>query len=439
MKKLLSLLLVLVLTLSFVACGGDTDTDESDASSAVSQSDSSKSDDKSKDESKEESKDEASSDDTSSDTSEDETVQVEFTNKYISWGKHLRDQLTDVTADQSTSLKISKINSTLSEGDVGLYTASYGSTLGRDGQDFSDFAVAVFTYDHAAFSYLKTAFYAVGEAENTIEIPADGYVIAIHKSINDKIFSIKSLDAQTAVFPHGFTVNNGLDVIVSAAATAPSIDGNVTMAEYGAPVWDYSPDNVLINYSQFEVENYYASAKVYMSYDSTYLYLGVVVDSPYHSNPLAATGDVSMMWAHECIQVNVLSKGVNDDYVQEHWDAGHDNTAGNENVLRQYGFAANGDGDKTKCLWFGNISNDNSIASCKRDDGAGVTYYEAAIPWADCGAAGDTIVGESGTELAVSVSVNCGDGTKFKNISLRDGGGVIGINDLTKMPTITLG
>ena len=51
----------------------------------------------------------------------------------------------------------------------------------------------------------------------------------------------------------------------------------------------------------------------------------------------------------------------------------------------------------------------------------------------------ETIVAEKGTVIGVSVSINSGDGSKFKNIYLRDGGGIIGLNDWTKMPSITLG
>lgn len=439
MKKLLAILLVFVLTLSFAACGDDsTDTSGDSASSTVSKSDDSRPVDESP-EPDESDKSEAGSEDESDDTSEDEVAEPEYTNKFISWGKHIKQGLTDVTAEQSTSLKLSKINESVVAGDVGLFTSLYGTTIDSEEQDYADFAVAVFEYSHTVFSYVKTAFYAVGEATATVEIPEDGYVVAIYKTYTDKIYAIKALSAETAVFPHGITINNGLDVIISSVATSPKVDGNVTMSEYGAPIWNLEPENELVSFAQFEENNYYATAKVYLTYDSEYLYLGVVVDSPYHSNPLAASGDVSTMWAHESIQVNVLSKGVNTDYISEHWNHHADETAHKENVVRQYGFAVNDNGDTIKYLWFGNSEKDNSVVSCRRDDGAGVTYYEAAIPWADCGADGETVSPEAGTEFAFSVSVNCGDGTIFKNIYLRDGGGIIGINDFTKMPSVTLG
>ena len=74
-----------------------------------------------------------------------------------------------------------------------------------------------------------------------------------------------------------------------------------------------------------------------------------------------------------------------------------------------------------------------------RSDEDQLTIYEVAIPWSECGNDEYKISGKKGEDLGVSVSINSGTATKsFMNIYLRDGGGIIGLNDWTKVPVITL-
>ena len=69
-----------------------------------------------------------------------------------------------------------------------------------------------------------------------------------------------------------------------------------------------------------------------------------------------------------------------------------------------------------------------------------LTTYEVAIPWAEIGAKDDPFTPEEGLDIGVSLSINSGrKAGDFMNYYLRDGGGVIGRNDWTKIPTITLG
>ncbi|MBQ4317166.1 MAG: hypothetical protein IJC20_02855, partial [Clostridia bacterium] len=74
------------------------------------------------------------------------------------------------------------------------------------------------------------------------------------------------------------------------------------------------------------------------------------------------------------------------------------------------------------------------------DDAAGKTYYEAVIGWDELGSEDKPFEAPvKGDEIGLSISINCGsDTSEFKNIFLRDGGGIIGLNDWTKIPTITL-
>ena len=70
---------------------------------------------------------------------------------------------------------------------------------------------------------------------------------------------------------------------------------------------------------------------------------------------------------------------------------------------------------------------------------AQTTTYEVSIPWAGIGI--ENV--DAGTEFGFSVSINSTNeeddaaGT-WKNITLRDGGGIIGRNDLSKVPVATI-
>ena len=113
------------------------------------------------------------------------------------------------------------------------------------------------------------------------------------------------------------------------------------------------PDNTLINYSQFEVNNYYATAEVYATYDDEYFYFGVIVDSPYHENSLTAE-NATNMYNYESIQVNITSVAPNGDYISEHWDNVIDGDAVSTGVVRQYGFCVNDDGETLSHVWMPN-------------------------------------------------------------------------------------
>lgn len=450
MKKLIAIFLVCFLAFALVACGGDEESsapafgnNSSQSADEGSKSETSKTEssaDASKDES-DEASDEVS-DEASDEVSEDEgTPTVEFTNKYISWGGELTNGgLVAIRATDATSIKISKINDVVGEGDVGVFTYDFGSTIRMADQDYSEFAVAVFEYDHSTFAYMNKSFAAVGEADAETEIPEDGYVLVVHSSNTSYVTALTSAveDSTNQFYPHGIIINDGLHTTIDYASSAPVIDGNVSKSEYGDVIWEIEPDNTLVNYAQFEVNNYYATAEVYATYDDEYFYFGVIVDSPYHENSLTAA-NAGSMYNYESIQVNITSVAPNGDYISEHWDNIIDPTAANSNVVRQYGFCVNDDGETLTTMWMGQNTDSYTVeAVCIRDDANGKTYYEVAIPWSDCGSAENPVDVTEGSQFGFSVSINSGNNT-FKNILLRDGGGIIGLNDWTKVPVITFG
>ena len=435
MKKILAILLVCVLAVSFVACSsGD---EESNPTFSTESKDNTSTGTTSKTES---SKAESSA--ASSATSSEDPNAVQFTNKFISWGDYTQTMRVKVRATDATSLKLSQVNEPVVEKGNAVFTSAYGRTIEADGQDYANYAVAVFEYDHAKFSYLKKSFAKAGEADAKTAIPEDGFVVVIWNEQTDKINAIEAADNTIAFFPHGFAANTGLDSKIKSTAKAPVLDGKVNSGEYGNVVWDIKPDNKLVSYVQFELNNYYATAQVFMTYDADNLYLGVIVDSPEHDNALTQAG-AGDMYKFECIQFNLCGYGSDSEFISTHYDHAIDQTAENQNAIRQYGFAVNNDGETLTHIWMPKnvvVEDANFEAKCTRDDAAGKTYYEARIGWDELGSEENPLEAPvKGSEIGLSISINCCSATtEFKNIFLRDGGGIIGINDWTKIPTITL-
>ena len=213
----------------------------------------------------------------------------------------------------------------------------------------------------------------------------------------------------------------------------------MTEDEWGTAVWDVNEENKYWSYSSFEENNYYATAKIYAKCDDENLYFAVVVNSPYHYCPLDSTG-ANSMWQYECIQVNILDQSPMSDYILENYDwfSSTNPAASQEGHFRQYGFAvsSNDSAETLSTVWVSD-GKTGFTGECKvvRNDEDLTTTYEVAIPWAELGL--DSVA--SGTEFGFSVSINSTNeadiesGT-WKNITMRDGGGIIGRNDLSKVP-----
>ncbi len=470
MKKIFALILVCFMLVACVACSGDetsessqaassaaddksevtessvADKSETEESSEASVEDSSDVSDETSESTPSEDSSEASSNESEAESSDNssnggEAGEVKFLSQFVSWKKHygVKEEIYEVINTDPTSLKLSKVNSSdVVAGDIAVFTSEYGSDIESDSQDYEDFAVVVFEYDHEIFSYVKKSFAKVGKADSATKIPKDGYVVAIHKIYEDKINAIEAIDGTTAFFPHGFIVSDALDAKISKINKAPTIDGMVNPSEYGGKLlWDIMPDNESVSYYQFEVNDYYATAKVYATYDDENLYIGVIVDSPHHFNTLFQD-NASGMWQYECIQLQFSSIAPNDEYFFDNWDGIRKKDAANANIVRQTGYAVNEEGDTLTTVWVGKAEAGHQ-AVCKRDDANAKTYYEIAIPWSDIGSGDDVIDVKKGSSFGFALSINCGSETiPFKNIVLRDGGGIMGLNDWTKIPTITL-
>lgn len=429
MKKFLVLVLSFVLLLSFAACD-DANTEapnfsneEASSKAEISEASSEVSSEASSEVSSEASS-EASSDDVAT-----ETV-PEFIAPFVSIGT----VDTKVKFDSPTSVALTGVDTEMSYGAVVLYTAKYGKV---SADSLKDCAVAVFDYNAELFGYAKIAFYAVGEAVD-LTAPEDGFIIAAHTYQTALIDRLNKIDSTQTVFPHGLHLYTKGDYTITKLETAPQIDGDITFEEWqDARTEIIDAKNISWSYAQFETNNYYATAQYYTAYDDNYIYLAVIVDSPYHYCPITPEG-ASDMWQYECIQVKVSSERPDGEYIAENFDHATNQTAVKEGVVRSYGFAAN-DENQT-CYYEGGITTEfTGLAACKRDDENQLTYYEVAIPFAEF-----DITPELGTQIGLTFSINSTNEEDvankiWKNITLRNGGGVIGRNDWSKIPVVTLG
>lgn len=452
MKKLLAFLLVFVMVFAFTACGGDeseTSSSSSQAtSSAASQTSSKTTSSETKSDAKSDTKSNVSSQaqsqatssaDTSSGTTSGTTELPKFTNKFVSFGKDVNVQ---IRATDSTSIRLTKINEPVVPGDVALFTKSFGSSLKSGSETYKDFAVLVCTYDHKVFGYTKTSLVDNDSDKSSTAIPADGFVIAISKSQKTEIAKLKNIKDGDKFFPHGVRIAD-LTVTLKKAKTAPTIDGRISATEYGTALWKIDENNKLWDYSQFVKDNYYVKGEVYATYDDNNFYLGVIVDTPENYNP-CTTADAVNMYKYYCIQVNLYSVDPVGDYISQHFDHIIDQTAYNEGKIRQYGFSVNDKGETLTVVWMGIDKTFTGQAKVVRDNAAQKTYYEVAIPWNELGKSDSKFSIKGVDKVGFSVSINCTNkddesAGRWKNLKLRDGGGIIGRNDWSKGVTVILG
>lgn len=446
MKRLMTLLLAVVMVFCLAACAEDPAPAESSAPATSSQAGTSE--DASSEAPESSATEESSEAEPSTEPSEDESSEepvldyevAEYITQYVSWKDSIGKGIVGLRGTDPTSIRLTALNTGVVDGVASIvaFNGDYAeSTIESAEGTYEDYEVFVMEYDHATYSYKVTASYDLEAADkDAVEIPVDGYVLAIHKHFEKELNAIKATDFSKDIFyPHGFRATNDINAEIYEGTI--TVDGNVSADEYGDAIWVIEQSNELVSYEQFTDGNYYSTAEVYLAYDEEYLYVGVVVNSPYHINKITSA-NASSMYNSECIQVNVTSVDPTGEYIYANWDNVVNGVAAQSNVVRQYGFCVNESGDTIKCLWMGNAAQENSETKCVRDADNQLTIYEAKIPFADCGAEGETISGTAGTVFGFSVSINSGDGSTFKNIYFRDGGGIIGLNDWTKIPTITL-
>jgi len=455
MKKFLVMLLAFAMVLCFAACGETEETSSTPATSSEATS----SEEASKEVSSEATSSEAvSSEEESSEaessveesSEEEKTADGEsiasFISQFFSYEGTIGTGTVGVKTNGAKSVRLTSLNAGAVDGVAGIlgFTSDYEETdiYSADGS-YDNYEIFVFEYDYEKWGCKLTDSYGLdAEGKGEVAIPEDGFVVAVHKHFENYIAIIKAATETDIFTPYGFCSTREMDTEVYAGT--PTIDGKVEEGEWGDAVWVYEHGVEYICYEQFDNkvpdEGYYSTATVYINYDAEYLYLGVVVDSPYHYNNFTPTS-CSGMYDQECIQVNICSADPKGEYIANAWDnhEQHANVATGANVVRQYGYGVNGDGESLKCAWMGGDVANHQVA-CSRDNEAQITVYEIAIPLAEIIYEEAALVGEAGTVMGLSVSINSGrEGYAFLNYYMRDGGGIIGRNDWSKVPQITFG
>lgn len=433
MKKLISVFLSLTLCLVLFGCTGNTGT-TSDPDTDVSDNTVSKDDISDGGEDISYEPDDSVNSDTS-ETSDETLILPPYISNFVSWAA----VSTSLRATDSTSLRLTAVNKPAGFGDIALFTYDYTSNHAEISEgELSDYAVMVAEYDPDAAGVVKTAYYAVGEYTDAVapEIPDDGFVILAHRAQDTMIKKFSSFDGETALYVAGVQICD-VGYSITSVSSPITVDG-VVDGEWKSHLIDtIDADNELWTYSNFESGDFYTNAEYYVTYDSDYLYFAVVVSSPYHYCPITAE-NAGSMWQYECIQVKVSIESPKSDYILTHYDHVVDPTANNEGVVRSYGFAVNDNGET--CYYENSPVNGTFLgkAKCVRDDAAQTTVYEVAIPWDEYGA--DVSELES---IGFTFSINSTNETDvqngtWRNLILRDGGGVIGRNDWAKIPVVTI-
>lgn len=446
MKKALALLCVLAVIFTFAACAAaDGDTSKTDLSSeqpsdtASSEQESGLDTESSKAESSEaDPSDESiagtSSDSENSETSDDTVLEMpEYSGNFISTAAIS----TGLRATDATSIRLTKVNGKASYGDVAVFTYDfYSKNIAFDG-DAADYAVFVAEYDHARFGTFITSKKAVGEYDGSdIAIPDDGFVLMIHKAQNDMLDRMTRVDGDTSLFVAGVQTCD-VGYTITKTDTPITIDGVIDDEWLFYKIDTIDENNSKWTYSSFADGNYYTTAEYYVCFDDRYIYLAVVVNSPYHYCPVTPA-EANGMWKYECIQVKVSVEDPKGEYIGEHYDHVIDKTADNDGIVRAYGFAVNDNGET--CYYENSPKNKTFTgkAVCKRDDNAQTTVYEIAFDMSEFGVSVDDL-----ETIGVTFSINSTNeddvakGT-WRNLILRDGGGVIGRNDWAKIPSVSL-
>ena len=426
MKKIIIITTAFLLALALFSCNATPEDNQSTASKEPT-SQVSKNDDLSGTES------EGTA--SQAETSEDETEQLPaFITNYVSFAP----LAVGLRATDATSIRLTKINESAAYGDIVLYTRSFGSKIHVAESNYDDYTVMVCEYNHTYFGYVKTAVYGVDDTssdKSSIEIPRDGFVIVAHKAQSGMIGRFNKFDSVTTLYVNGIQVAD-VGFTISETKNKITIDGVVDNEWKNHKIDHIDQNNKLWKYSSFEKDNYYATADYYMTFDKDYLYIAVVVNSPHHHCPIIQS-NASSMWQYECIQVKVVDQSPLSDFMLGHYDHSIDQTAVNQGHVRSYGFAVNNEGET--CYYESGINKTfEGLVKVIRDNAAQTTTYEAAITWEEFGI--DITEME---QIGVTFSINSTNeedivSKNWRNLILREGGGVIGRNDWSKIPVVTL-
>lgn len=452
MKRILAILLTAVLVFALAACGGDETSindesdgavsengesapdesnpaDESDESAPADESDESNPADES-DES-----DPADESEVVDNPSEDENTIPEFISNFVSWSP----LNTKIRATDSTSIQLTAVNEDAGYGDVVVYTYDYANdkVVVKNG-NYADYAFLIAEYDEAVFSCSKSKLYTVGSLtdNSALTVPDDGFIIAAHKDQTVMVAKLSECPEDVSLFVAGVQVCD-VNYSINKTNTVIAIDGKIENAWDAHLIDHIDSSNPNWSYLNFDNNDYYTTADYYVTYDSENIYLAVAVSSPFHYCPISPS-DPGGMYQYECIQVKVTTVSPKSDYILENYDHVINNTANTDGKVRAYGFAVNDEGETCYYENSGVSKEFKGSVACTRDDSAQLTVYEISIPWSSLDLDPNEVKA-FGLTFSIN-STNEGDvqnGT-WRNLVLRDGGGVINRNDWAKIPEVTV-
>lgn len=444
MKKLLVILLTAALMLALAACGGDEFSQSEKSEGAVSESGESVPEESVPEDNSEESlpEDESGAEslpdeesEESDNTSEDENTIPEFVSNFVSWKK----LWTDLRATDSTSIQLTAVNEDAGYGDVVIYTYDYANdkVVVKDG-NYGDYAFLIAEYDEAVFSCSKSELYTVGSLNDNsaLTVPDDGFIIAAHKDQTVMVSRLSECPEDVSLFAAGVQICD-VNYSINKTSSAITIDGAIENAWNTHLIDHIDSSNPNWSYLNFDNNDYYTTADYYVTYDNDNLYLAVAVSSPFHHCPISPA-EPGGMYQYECIQVKLTTVSSKSDYILENYDHVINKTASDEGVVRAYGFAVNDDGETCYYENSGVSKEFKGNVVCTRDDSAQLTVYEVSIPWSSLGIDPNEAKSFGLTFSINSTNENDVQNGTWRNLVLRDGGGVINRNDWAKIPEVTL-
>ncbi len=452
MKKVVAMLLVFVLAFVFVACNNNTDdTSKPDSASSAAPAES-KPEEKSEEASKEDSKP-AEESSKAEESSEEESQPEESSEPgpelpaYNDAFVFVEGQVYGMTATDKGSIRLTKINDVPEAGDVVVFTPEFGSTIEVDGETYADYAILVVEYNRELYKYYKKEIIDLdSDADKSkVAIPSDGFVVAIHKDQAKPLAALKLVKDDVEIYPNGFQpITFAYDV--KKTDTPFEIDGVLDERWSDFLIDDIDENNANWDFSQFEKNDVSITAQYYMAYSDTGVYFAVVVNTTSCGfMPGISETNGGNMYSYTCIQVNTCDQSPLSDYMLAHAIYnGSVHTAADEDHVRQYGFSGSDDGKSYHVIWWGGshpeLSTDAKYAVIY-DKALETVTYEVYLPYEEINI--DPAEIGPGYEFSISISINSStvedvEAKKWKNIKARNGGGIIGMNEFTKMPVCTM-
>lgn len=446
MKKFLAFMLVFVMVFAFAACNNDK-TEESKPAESVAAPAESTPAEESKPEEPEPSVE--PSVEPSSEPVEESSEPVEESSEpapelpdYIPAFVYVSGQLYDMRATSADSIRLTKIDDIAEVGDVACFTPEFGTSIYVDGEDYADYAILVVEYDKTTYSYQMKQVIKLDDNtdKSNVEIPADGFVVAIHK-YQEAMLKVLDKVGDKEIYPSNFqpynytydVKNTDTPFVIDGVVGDEWSDYRIDSIDETNPNWDYR---------QFDLkEDSPITADYYMAYDDTGIYFAVVVNAEQCKwMPGINEDNATSMWSYTCIQVNTCDQSPVSEYMLEHAQFGSgDQLSVSEDHVRQLGFSGGDDGGSYACVWMGGSHtklHDNVSYVCIFDAENEIITYEVYLPYEEINI--DPAEIGPGYEFSISISINSSIDSAWKNIRARNGGGIIGMNEFSKMPVCVM-